>query len=91
MDAIQTTIRLDPTLKGNLEQLSRLRGMTLNKLVTKALEQFVMDDAQLLRQELRASLATLHTMAAEDPGFEKAIALTAAAEAAMIMDSCGWR
>lgn len=86
MQTVQTTIRLDPALKGNLEKLSALRSMTLNKLVTQALEQFVVNDALALQRELRDSLAALERIAAEDPRFEKAIAGIAAAEAAMIED-----
>jgi hypothetical protein len=86
MQTTQTTIRLDPVLKGNLEQLSRLRSMTLNKLVTLALEQFVANDARALQQELRESLSILERIAADDPGFERAIAETAAAEAALVED-----
>ena len=52
MQTIQTTIRLDPVLKGNLEKLSELRAMTLNKLVTLALEQFVVNDALALQPQL---------------------------------------
>jgi predicted transcriptional regulator len=86
MPTTQTTIRLDPVLKGNLEQLSRLRSMTLNKLVTLALEQFVASDSRALQQELRESLKVLEKIAADDPGFERAIAETAAAEAAIAED-----
>jgi predicted transcriptional regulator len=86
MQTVQTTIRLDPALKGNLDKLSALREMPLNKLVTLALEQFVVSDAIALQRELRESLAVLERIAADDPGFEKAIAETAAAEAAMAED-----
>jgi predicted transcriptional regulator len=86
MPTTQTTIRLDPVLKGNLEQLSKLRSMTLNKLVTLALEQFVASDARALRQELRQSLEVLEKISAQDPRFETAIAEAAAAEAAMVED-----
>jgi predicted transcriptional regulator len=86
MPTTQTTIRLDPVLKGNLEHLSRLRSMTLNRLVTLALEQFVASDARALRQELKQSLAVLERISAEDPQFEAAIAEAAAAEAALVED-----
>lgn len=86
MPTVQTTIRLDPVLKDKLEELSRLRATTLNKLVTTALESYVVTDARAMQEELKASLATLERIASEDPRFERAIAETAAAEAAIIED-----
>jgi len=86
MQTIQTTIRLDPVLKGKLEELSRLHATTLNKLVTAAREEFVVTDARAMQQDLKASLATLQRIAGEDPRFERAIAETAAAEAAIVED-----
>jgi predicted transcriptional regulator len=86
MDTVQTTIRLDPALKGNLDELSRLRAVTLNRLVAQALEQFVVRESMALQQELRASLSRLERMTSQDPGFERAIDETAAVEAAMTAD-----
>jgi hypothetical protein len=87
MNAVQTTIRLDPALKSNLDELSRLRAVTLNRLVAQALEQFVVRESVALQRELRDSLSRLERMATEDRQFERAIGETAAAEAAMVADS----
>ena len=82
----QTTIRLEPDLKQALVKLSKLRSVTFNKMVTQALEQFVVTESRDLQAELRESLKQIDAIAARDPDYEKGIAAVAAAEAALIDD-----
>ncbi|WP_050603696.1 hypothetical protein [Ruegeria sp. 6PALISEP08] len=72
MDVVQTTVRIDRKLKERLDHLNKLRKMQFNKMVNIALQEFLINDANAMRQELSDSLADLDRIMSEDPGFEKA-------------------
>ncbi|GAB5446960.1 hypothetical protein [Gymnodinialimonas sp.] len=71
--SVPITLRVEQNLKDHLAKLSEHRQMTMNKLITQALVQFVSKESLAVEEELEASLATLKAYRASDPNFEQAI------------------
>lgn len=71
--SIPMTLRVDQSLKDHLAKLGELRHMTMNKLITQALLQFVSKETLVVQEELEASLTALRRYQESDPNFEQAI------------------
>lgn len=71
--SVPMTLRVDQSLKDHLTKLGELRQMTVNKLITQALLQFVAKETRVVQEELEASLTALRQYQEADPGFEQAI------------------
>lgn len=83
MTAIQTTVRLDPEVKEQLGTLSEIVGESRNALVNEALREFLDSRSRKAEAGLEAMLTKLRAYRKTDPGYRKAIAEAAAAEAAI--------
>ncbi len=78
-----TTIRLDPIVKDRLSRLSVLTDQSINELTNEALRDYIGRRSQELEKELEAKLEDLRAYRRSDPGFRRAIAEVAKAEAAL--------
>jgi predicted transcriptional regulator len=81
-----TTVRLDPVVKSRLEKLGALTHRSLNSLMNDALSAFVDTRFEQIERDLEASLKDLQAYRKSDPGFSRAIAAAAKAEAAVAND-----
>lgn len=77
-----TTVRLAPAVKAGLAQIQAQLKIPANKIINLAVAQYVDIATQRLEAELEAKLAKLRAYRMSDPGYEKAIAAFADAEAA---------
>jgi predicted transcriptional regulator len=81
MKAKATTFRIDPTVQAGLYRLSKLLHRPQNQLVNEAVRDFVARRSVELEVDLEATLKELRAYRRKDPGFERAIAAFADAEA----------
>lgn len=81
MERVQTTLRLEQHIRAGLELIGSKRGMTLNKLMNLALQQFVAREVESLEAEASDTLARLRSYRDRDPDFTRAIEAVVEAEA----------
>ena len=86
MEKIATTFRIDPIIKAGLQKLSDIKHVSLNRLANEAIAQYVDRQTAAVEDELEATLADLRAYRRNDPGFSKAIAAFADAEATVDED-----
>lgn len=81
-----STIRLHPDLQSSLETISGHLGTTKNKLVNRAVADYLEKCESEIRDDLDGTLRKLRAYRSEDPGFESDIDRFAAAEFAQSGD-----
>jgi predicted transcriptional regulator len=81
-----TTVRIDPAVKKRLLKLSTILHQSLNKLTNEALNEFIDSRFLQVERKLESSLQDLRSYRKSDPGFKRAIAEVAKAEAALKHD-----
>lgn len=85
MTRIPFTLRIDPEERAALEHLSKVERRPINQLLNEAVKLYL---SQPRRKEkgLQATLEKLQEYRMRDPGFKRAIAAVAEAEARLIDD-----
>jgi len=81
MPANATTLRFPPKIQTALATLSRLRRVTMNKLVTEAVESYLDKNVSQAQTELQATLSDLHAYLDRDPKLDKSVEMFVKAEA----------
>jgi predicted transcriptional regulator len=81
-----TTFRIDEVAQEGLALLGRLSGRSANQLVNEAIKEFVAKRSLEIENELQETLSDLRAYRKRDPGFERAIADLAEAEASAAHD-----
>lgn len=75
------TVRLSPMLHKALATLSDVKKRTMNDLVNEAATRLVVAESSAVAAQLESTAAKLRSYIEQDPGFDKAIAQFAEAEA----------
>jgi predicted DNA-binding protein len=76
-----TTFRLDPPLQQGLELLQAMLKRPLNRLVNEAVQGFIEKRTAEVESDLQQMLVRVQAYRKLDPGFDRAIATAAEAEA----------
>jgi hypothetical protein len=85
MPGIPFTLRIDPEERAALDSLSKIEKRPINQLINEAIR-FYLSHPRRDEKDLQATLEKLEEYRKRDPGFKRAIAAVAKAEAKLIDD-----
>jgi hypothetical protein len=85
-EQIQTSFRLDSSVKTALKHLSELTKTSQNEIANAALRQYVVVQSGKLASDLEETARKLRSYQSHDPDFERSIEAFAAAEASVDYD-----